>query len=34
MGNTNLEILKTLQSTLNVLVKQQEEERVKEKGCR
>lgn len=34
MSNTNLEILKTLQSTLNVLVKQQEEERVKEQGCR
>lgn len=29
MSNTNLEILKTLQSTLNVLVAQQEEERVR-----
>lgn len=30
----NLEILKTLQSTLTVLVNQQEEERVKEQGYR
>lgn len=34
MSNTNLEILKTLQSTLNVLVAQQEEERVREQGYR
>lgn len=35
MSNTNnLEILKTLQSTLTVLVNQQEEERVKEQGYR
>ncbi|WP_343100993.1 hypothetical protein [Romboutsia sp. MSSM.1001216sp_RTP31141st1_G3_RTP31141_220114] len=34
MSNTNLEILKTMQSTLNVLVSQQEEERAKEQGYR
>lgn len=35
MSNANnLEILKTLQSTLNVLVSQQEEEKAKEQGYR
>ncbi|WP_122639035.1 helix-turn-helix domain-containing protein [Romboutsia sp. Marseille-P6047] len=35
MSNTNnLEILKTLQSTLNILVSQQEEERDRERGYR
>lgn len=34
MSNTNLEILKTMQNTLNVLVSQQEEERAKEQGYR
>ena len=30
MSNTNLEILKTMQNTLNILVSQQEEEKAKE----
>ena len=34
MSNTNLEILKTMQNTLNVLVSQQEEEIAKEQGYR
>lgn len=34
MSNTNLEILKTMQNTLNVLVSQKEEEIAKEQGYR